>query len=576
MSLRICLASPAQRDAIFRLRHRVYASELAQHPENELGLLQDELDSFNVNIVVGHGDEVAGFVSITPPGGPLSIDKYLDRGRLPFACDESVFEIRLLTVSEAYRSGRLAPLLMYAAWRYVAEAGGRRVVALGREQVLPLYLKVGLLPTGDVVTSGAVRYHVLHADMEQIRSAVAQRSAVTRTITRGVEWGLSVPAEPPAPCYHGGAFFGAIGESFDDLSRRHDVINADVLDAWFPPAPAVVDALREHLPWLVQTSPPTACEGLVRTIAGVRGLKPEQVVVGGGSSDLIFLALTRWLNPSSRVLILDPMYGEYAHVLDHVAGCGARRFLLHREDGYRVDLQALEERVSRGRYDMVILVNPNSPTGVHLPRLELEWFLRRVPPSTRVWVDETYSEYAGPGESVEELTGTLLNLVVCKSMSKVYALSGLRVAYLALHAAAAEELRRWSPPWAVGLAGQVAAVHALGAEDYYTERWAETHALRKALKAALESRLGWEVLPGVANFLLCHLPDSGDTAAHIIHAARQRGLFLRDAAGMGTAMGVRALRVAVKDQPTNSRIVAILEDVAEGRRAPHMGHPDRR
>src|SRR6266542_963020 len=89
-------------------------------------------------------------------------------------------------------------------------------------------------------------------------------------------------------CYHGGAFFTAIGDAFDDLDRRHDVINADVLDAWFPPAPGVLEALRAHLDWLARTSPPTNCDGLVRTIAEVRGMPAECVLPGAGSSDLIY------------------------------------------------------------------------------------------------------------------------------------------------------------------------------------------------------------------------------------------------------------------------------------------------
>jgi len=71
-------------------------------------------------------------------------------------------------------------------------------------------------------------------------------------------------------CFHGGAFFKAIGVEFEHLERRHHVINADVLDAWFDPAPKVIAALVEKLPWLLRTSPPTNAEGLT--------VVPRQVV----------------------------------------------------------------------------------------------------------------------------------------------------------------------------------------------------------------------------------------------------------------------------------------------------------
>src|SRR5205823_10904792 len=131
----------------------------------------------------------------------------------------------------------------------------------------------------------------------------------------------------------------------------------------------------------------------------------------------IFLAFGHWLQPSSRVLILDPMYGEYAYVLGQVIGCQVDRFFLSRRDRYEVNLCELKKRLDHA-YDLVVLVNPNSPTGRHIPRQLLENVLANV--SSRVWVDETYIEYAGEGESIEQFAAQTSNVVVCKSMSKVY------------------------------------------------------------------------------------------------------------------------------------------------------------
>jgi len=77
-------AGEGSRAEIFRLRHEVYASELAQHAENEAGELRDGLDGRNVYLVVERGGELAGFVSVTPPSaGMYSVDKYFRRGDLP-------------------------------------------------------------------------------------------------------------------------------------------------------------------------------------------------------------------------------------------------------------------------------------------------------------------------------------------------------------------------------------------------------------------------------------------------------------------------------------------------------------
>ena len=113
-----------------------------------------------------------------------------------------------------------------------------------------------------------------------------------------------------------------------------------------------------------------------------------------GSSDLIFAALRGWVTPSSRVLILDPMYAEYAHVLERVIGARVDRLTLSRANGYQVEPERLADSLSQG-YDWVVAVNPNSPTGRHLPRRQFEHIFAEAPETTRFWIDETYDGRQG-------------------------------------------------------------------------------------------------------------------------------------------------------------------------------------
>jgi histidinol-phosphate/aromatic aminotransferase/cobyric acid decarboxylase-like protein len=363
----------------------------------------------------------------------------------------------------------------------------------------------------------------------------------------------------PDCCFHGGAFFEAIGAGFDALERRESIINADVLDAWFPPSPRVLATLQEHLPWLARTSPPTNCEGLREAIAAHRGVRLENVLTGAGSSDLIYRAFLAWLDRNSRVLILDPTYGEYAHVLENVIGCRVDRLTLSRRDGYEVNPDELHWRIRQG-YDLVVIVNPNNPTGRQIPRAELESVLRAVPRETRVWVDEAYMEYVGAAGSLEHFAAESENVIVCKSMSKAYALSGMRVAYLCASSHQLRDLVALTPPWAVGLLAQVAAVRALEDRVYYEEQYRKTHLLREGMRGSLKGMGIRELVPGVANFLMFHLDASHPTAAEVIERARQSGVFLRDVSQMGSGLGERALRVAVKDGNSNERVLRTLRE----------------
>lgn len=566
--LRYALKLPEkeERDLIYQLRHEVYSEEIGQHPPHELGRLQDSLDAENLYITAWCEDALAGFICLTPPkASHFSLDKYFPRDALPFAVDERTFEVRLLTVRRKHRGGCLFALLMHAALRWVEAHGGTRIIGIGRDEALPMYRRSGLKTTGLRTLSGQVTYELMFADTGSLRHAAATRANLIKRAGAATDWQLPMPFQKPAPCFHGGAFFDAVGSDFKSLDRAGRIINADVLDAWFDPAPAVIDTLKTHLPWLLRTSPPTACEGLASAIAASRGIAPENVLVGGGSSDLIFRALPRWLDRKSRVLLLDPAYGEYAHVLEQVIGCRVERLHLHHIDRYRVRpaalLQALETRP-----DWVVLVNPNSPTGVHLPAEDLAGMLQAAPKTTRFWIDETYIDYVGPGQSLEQFAASSLRVVVCKSMSKAYALSGARAAYLCAAAPVLEPLRAVTPPWVVGLPSQAAAVRALESHDYYSAKWRETDALRQKLGDSLRL-LGWDVVVGTANFLLCHAPSEGPCSHEWVRQCRERDLFLRDASPMGRTLGRHAIRVAVKDALTCGRMLKILSEVDQKFRA---------
>lgn len=556
----LSLADPHDREEIYRIRHAVYAVELGQHPPNDAGRLTDSLDDINTYIVAKRAGTILGFVAVTPPTAVgYSLDKYFSRPDLPIAFDDGLYEVRLLTVVGKARRSQLAFVLMYGALRFCESRGARMIAAIGRVEVLGVYRRAGLELLGRRVQAGSVSYELLAARVADLRQHLTAFAHFLDRADRDIDWQIDgVPRRPEDGCFHGGAFFDAIGDEFDALDRADDIIAADVLDAWFPPAPAVLTSLGRHLLFALRTSPPTGCEGLQRVIARSRGVGIDNILPGAGSSDLIFAAMKQWVTRESRVLILDPMYGEYAHVLERVIGARVDRLRLAREDAYDVPAAALKNALARS-YDWVVLVNPNSPTGRYMPGDLLESLLSAAPSGTRIWIDETYVDFAD-GRSLERYAAASTRVVVCKSMSKAYALSGVRAAYLCGPKALMSELRVWCPPWSVSLPGQMAACEALRATDYYRERWRETSALCSDLASALTT-LGWDVVPGCANFLLCHLPTDGPDAAGVAAQARTHGLFLREVGNMGTALGRHALRVAVKDRTTNGRMIALLHVV---------------
>lgn len=299
------------------------------------------------------------------------------------------------------------------------------------------------------------------------------------------------------------------------------------------------------------------CTAVPCAVAAARGLPEESLAVGAGSSDLIFRAFGRWLTPASRVLLMDPGYGEYAHVTERVIGCRVDRFRLRREEGWRIDPERLSAVVAAGEYDLVVVVNPNNPTGRHAPAAELRTVISAAPAGTRWWIDEAYLGYVDPAESLAPFAATDPRTVVCTSMSKTYALPGVRAAYLVAEPGTAAELRRWTPPRAVGLPAQLAAVAALRDPAHYADRLRHTHGLRGRLAAALAA-VDTSVLveESVANFLSLTLPREGPSAATLVAECRRHDVHLRDLSPLSAAYEGRTVRVAVRDTVGNARIVA--------------------
>ena len=563
MPLSISVATNADRSHIFRMRHDVYAEELRQHESSPDGILPDSSDINSIYITAIIDKTLAGFVGITPPSSPsYSVDKYLPRNEIPINFNEHLYEIRALTVMPSLRGFHIAGCLMYAAFRWIEAYRADQILSMGRREVVDMYLRLGLRLLGPSVQCGAVTYDLLGAEVSVIASRLEQFRSRLERMEKYVDWKLGIAFRRPSECFHGGAFFDAIGDQFDDLTRRNNIINADVLDAWYPPAPAASQALQTQLPWIMRTSPPTRASGLEKLVAKAREVEDGSILAGGGSSSLIILAFRYWLKPSSKVLILDPTYGEYIHVLDEIIHCNVERFLLHRRDGYCLNLESLKKKLAEG-FDLFVWVNPNSPTGLHVAKADVEAVLKESSECRRVWIDETYVDYIGLEHSLEKFAAISDNVLVCKSLSKVYALSGLRAAYLCASPHQLEELRVLTPPWSVSLPAQIAAAYALKSDDYYNMRFRETHKLRAGLIGGLQELGITEIIPGCANFVMFHLPVECVSSEYIVKTCRTHGLYLRDVSGMGSAIGNKAIRVAVKDASTNQRILEILEKALE-------------
>lgn len=516
------------RREIYKARHDIYAVELGQYTCTSTKELHDYTDGYNTYIVAKRGEALQGFIAITHPGHVKALVKH---GIHPV--DTSSYEIRLLSVLKGCRRQGIARALIHAALRYIEASGGTSFEAMARLEVLRAYIDRGasVVDRTGLRTVGNVQYVHIHATLEDWNASPPDDIHFL--------WNLPFPRDTsPMACTHG-------GKGLESLAVLG--INADVLDAWFPPAPAIIDALAANVETDAKTTPPSGCRELLDALATNRGLDPKYFVFGAGSSDLIYRCFFAWLTPSSRVLLLDPTYAEYKHILSTI---GCEVVSLSVDNTHKLTVSCIPD--SRN-FDLVVLVNPNSSTSIFSETLEE--ITQLFHENTRIWIDETYIEYVGKERSLERMVPKSPNIIICKSMSKAYALSGLRVGYICAHPIQLDEIKRRTPPWIVSRLAQRAAVVALQNEEYYLTQYIKTHKLRSELVDCLE-RLGWKVVrEACANFIICH-PPRPHTARAIQQMCAREKVFIR-------LIDDNTIRIAVKDSASLKIMVQTIDHASQ-------------
>jgi threonine-phosphate decarboxylase len=309
-----------------------------------------------------------------------------------------------------------------------------------------------------------------------------------------------------------------------------------------PPA-SVLAALRDQLA-LVVRYPDPECRTLTRRLARRHGLGPECVVAGNGAAELIH-AVARAVRPG-RAAIVEPTFTEYRRA---TLSCGAviDHWLSEKTD-YRPAPFHPESA------EIVWLCNPNNPTGQLWPPGEVAPWVAAHPRTVFV-VDEAFLSFRRDEDqhSLAAAVERLPNLIVLRSLTKLYALPGLRLGYALAPPAWAERLRGQLPPWSVNALAQLAGLVALEDELYLerTRAWFETEPERFCRQLGdLHEQL--EALPTWANFVLLRLRHS--TAEVLARRLAQRRILVREASDF-VGLGASWVRLAVRSAPENDRLL---------------------
>jgi histidinol-phosphate aminotransferase len=322
----------------------------------------------------------------------------------------------------------------------------------------------------------------------------------------------------------------------------------------FPPLPEVVEAASKVLGGANRYPDPTNAK-LRRALSDRYEVPTGRIAIGNGSCDLLLAAGEALLEPGAEVVYAWPSFSVYPHL---AAATGATAITVPLDDADRHDLDRMAEEITVATR-LVIVCNPNNPTGTALPLADIEPFVAKVPRHICVIVDEAYCEFNtldDPDASIE-LLDAHPNLVLLRTFSKVYGLAGLRVGFGLCGGeefkTAVDQVRQ---PFFCNAAAQAAAIEALKHQDEVARRVEQTIASRIELESDLEE-LGLRVAESHANFVWFHLPEETDERA-LVKGLAERGVLVRAGAALGRDLALRVTCGTVQD---NRRLVAELREL---------------
>lgn len=345
-----------------------------------------------------------------------------------------------------------------------------------------------------------------------------------------------------------------VGRQLEDVARAHGLDPADIVkltanEGPEGPFPGVVEAASKVLA-ASNRYPDNDCWDLGHALADELGVDFANLLFGAGSVALLAELASAVGGPGTNMV-----YGWPSFVMYRFAAiwAGSNRVEVPLDGSFGLDLDAMRSAVD-DETTLVVVCNPNNPTGTIKPADQIEAFIDSLPESVLVVVDEAYHEFVTDPRYRTELPLALSrpNVVVLRTFSKIYALAAHRIGYAIAHPDLLAQLRKVQAPLTVNRVAQVAARASLGQPDELERRRSENAAHRHHLVGVLSER-GISMAESHTNFIYFEL---GDRADDVVERMTASGVIIR---GMGGGW----VRVTIGSDEENRRFVEALDSALE-------------
>lgn len=298
---------------------------------------------------------------------------------------------------------------------------------------------------------------------------------------------------------------------------------------------------------------------IIEAISAFHNIPADYIAVGNGSTEILY-----WLPYAlnlERVAIVVPTFNEYIRALQN-KGAIIRFLATSWENGFQPTLYQLEALIEAGRPDAIFLTNPGSPSGISLAQ-EVREFIKSITDKIDLlWiVDEVFADFCEE-YSLATLVNSSEKIIIIRSLTKFYALPGLRLGYLLAHPRIVKKVRSFIPPWSVNTLAQEAGSYCLSQQKFRKKTLEFFNTERARLFDLLESIPEIDFLRSMANYILIRLGESIRKDAHDIQMELLKGykILVRNCENF-RGLSNRFIRVAISSSEINDLWIASFRDI---------------
>jgi threonine-phosphate decarboxylase len=360
------------------------------------------------------------------------------------------------------------------------------------------------------------------------------------------------------PCVHGGEVLAAAGKSG---FQKSEILDFSSSVNPLGPSKKALSAAKNSFD-SIAAYPDSNSNELREVIANHYGtITKNNVIVGNGSTELMYLFAEVFLKKGEYAAVLAPTFGEYESAV-HKTGEECRFVKLN--VNFQIDTATFKQQTSGAK--IVFICNPNNPTSMLVPMGQLTEIIKdALAKDTLVFLDEDFLEFVDNEKQLSLINkiNTYPNLFILRSFTKIYGLTGLRVGYGIASQPIIDALTCSKIPWNINCLAQTAAVAALKDEEHLQKTLKLIKKEKAFLLKGLQEIAGFKLYPADANFFFINIKKTDLTAAQLHEKMLGQGVLIRDCSSFRGLDGF-FIRVAVKTRVENMRLLEALGKVLKG------------